>query len=272
MFDKFCIEEEILQENSEILPFLRNIFKTVDISSKDDSNAQNIKTLYIGRTRKFLREASKGNAVLAILSEKEDLFEFPYAVLDIFAVSYSYVEMLYSRYLNIPLIVGETERLQIKEMDLEAAKFYFSLIAELPDIFDDNTKKLLLKSGNDALENFAASYVEIGYKFWGFGIWALYEKASGKLVGFAGLNNIEEGAGGYIALSYYIEENKRECGFAFEACGEIIKYAGEELGLKEIYCFVNCENTASVKLAEKLLFKPLKKVLKNKSILYLREL
>lgn len=270
MFEKFCIEERVLQENRTIIPFLKKIFKTVEISSPDDSGPHN--TLYIGTTKKFLQKASEKNAVLAILNDREDLFEFPYAVEDIFSLSYSYVEMLYSRYMNIPFIVGATERLQIKEMDLEAAKYYFSLLAESPDIFDENTRNLLLKNDYRALEELACSYVENKYKLFGYGIWALYEKASGKLAGFAGLNNIDDESGNNIGLSYYIEESKRRCGFAGEACGEIIKYAAEEIGLTEIYCEINCENTASIKLAEKLLFKPMKKVYKNKTILYLREL
>lgn len=268
MFQKICLESGIVGENKEIVSYFRKEFAAVEISTTVKVNNEDGNVLYIGKTEKFLSAAEEKNAVIALLNDEEDLFSFTYAVEDIFSIDYSYVEMIYCRYNKIPLKIAETTRLFIKEMDMAAAKYFYELSAENPYIFaQNNTDK-----NNCEIEEMAAAYIEKNYGFYGYGIWALYEKTSGKPAGFAGVSNFDiEGENG-LMLSYYIEEKLRGCGFAYEACEAVLKYCKEKLEIDEIFCLISKDNIPSINTAKKLLFKPLKNITKINSILYLRKL
>ena len=73
-------------------------------------------------------------------------------------------------------------------------------------------------------------------------------------------------------LSYYINEKERQKGYAYEACNGILEYARETIGVQNIYCIISEDNVASRNTAVKLQFKEIKKINKNKAILYLRKL
>ena len=92
------------------------------------------------------------------------------------------------------------------------------------------------------------------YGFYGFGLWGIFKKDSGTLIGQAGLEcqSIDEES--EIMLSYFLDKRYRSCGYAAEACRKILEYAREELEFDRITAVIAPDNKASVRLAGKLGF------------------
>ena len=90
------------------------------------------------------------------------------------------------------------------------------------------------------------------YEFYGFGIWTVIERATGTVIGRAGLAMRE----GYEdpELGYVIGTPWQNLGYATEALRAILTYAKEELCLDTIRALVKPDNKKSRHLLEKLGF------------------
>jgi RimJ/RimL family protein N-acetyltransferase len=82
------------------------------------------------------------------------------------------------------------------------------------------------------------------------GPWAVVEKASGRLIGDAGLQILEDGP--EVELGYKLGPEYRGRGFATEAGRACLAYGFETLGLDQIVAVAWPENTASWRVMEKL--------------------
>ena len=186
----------------------------------------------------------------------ESLAGARYVIQDVEDATEEYVERIARRHLGLPWNICETERLLIREM----MPADFALICENR-----------IGPGLETFEELQ-TYVKHQYDFYEFGFWALVEKATGKLVGAAGLLVPEDGCcedsgngemvvlrkeanGEILELGYHVFSGYRRCGFAHEACAAIMKYGREFLGVEQFMVRIRKDNTASLSLAEKLGFK-----------------
>ena len=134
---------------------------------------------------------------------------------------------------DLPWLIGETSRLLIREFT--------------------SRDPLEPPSGEDGDGVFSdwekrEAYRKNQYAFYEHGLWALTEKTSGQIIGKAGVTGEE--------LSYHIYPPFRRRGYAREACERIIRLAREELGLARLWIRIRKENTASLRLAGALGFRP----------------
>lgn len=107
------------------------------------------------------------------------------------------------------------------------------------------------------------------YQKYGFGLWAVVDKASGEIIGNAGLNyeNImlvsdetkvdEVDSSGesqceILELGYIINHRFWGQGLGLEVASACAEYAFSKLGVKELYCLIKEDNAPSLKLAKKL--------------------
>lgn len=107
------------------------------------------------------------------------------------------------------------------------------------------------------------------YQKYGFGLWAVVDKASGEIIGNAGLNyeNImlvsdetkvdEVDSSGesqceILELGYIINHRFWGQGLGLEVARACAEYAFSKLGVKELYCLIKEDNKPSLKLAKKL--------------------
>jgi ribosomal-protein-alanine N-acetyltransferase len=85
----------------------------------------------------------------------------------------------------------------------------------------------------------------------GFGFWAVIERASGDLIGDAGIGRFE-GKGPEIELGYTFERRSWGRGYATEAGRAWLEHGFGPLGLERIIAVVDPENAASIHVLEKL--------------------
>lgn len=172
-----------------------------------------------------------------------------YVVLDMDALSYDYLDMVYARFHNIPLVITESRRLVIRELAVGD-------VPALYDIYKGNVLNYIEPLKDPAAEKeLAESYIKSMYGFYGYGMWLVVRKSDNRIIGRAGFSERTLPDGNVkTELGYLTGEEYQKQGYAYEACTAILEYAKENLGLKEVIACIEEGNTASAALAIKLGF------------------
>lgn len=100
------------------------------------------------------------------------------------------------------------------------------------------------------------SYIDCMYYYYGYGMWIIRERETGRLLGRAGIEHRDMGDAVWPELGYVIGANDQGKGYATEVCQAVIAYAAQELGFDTLHCFIHPDNLASLRVAEKLGFQP----------------
>lgn len=147
----------------------------------------------------------------------------------------TFLERVVRRKEGIPWRIAETERLLIREFQCGDAE---SVPKEMGD------------SGADRIfcdPEQLSEYIQCQYRLYEFGIWAVAEKESGRLVGKAGFAP----AGEKLELGYHIFEPFRRRGYAAEAVEAVLSYAEEYFPDREIEAKTDASNEASAHILTK---------------------
>ncbi len=84
---------------------------------------------------------------------------------------------------------------------------------------------------------------------YGFGVWAVEEKATGALIGWCGLHYLPGSA--EAELAYVLDEPYWHRGLATEAAHASVRDGFERVGLQRIVAVVDAKNVASCRVLEK---------------------
>ena len=163
-------------------------------------------------------------------------------------VDMTFLQRVYERHFNIPWTILETERCIVRELELSDLDDLFSMYAE-PGMTDYMEG---LYEYEEELE-YQKAYIENMYRFYGYGMWLVFEKKTGTLIGRAGVEHREE-LNGDMELGYAIRTSFHHQGYAYEVCQAIMQYAREVLQVHLVHCLIQKENALSEKLAIKLGF------------------
>lgn len=178
---------------------------------------------------------------LGIASVGEPQCGTRYAVESLAELDIEYLERVRRRYNHIPWDIGETDRCLIRELSLSDLPALYELYDKpgmtdfVEPLYDYETE----------LE-YQKAYIENMYGFYEYGMWLVFSRETGKLIGRAGLEHDE--------LGYMIAPELWNQGYATEVCRFIIDYARENTDFEELYCRIDERNEASVRLAKKLGF------------------
>lgn len=163
------------------------------------------------------------------------------------------VQMLYrlwQRGHDIPWIIGETERIILRETVMEDFDALYDLCLDegmldyMPKIEDTREEER---------ENLR-SYIVDMYRFHGYGLWTVVEKATGKVIGRVGMEHETLNGGTVVEMGYMIGKAYQQRGYAVESGREALRYMEEEMEITDIYARIHEENTASQRVAERLGF------------------
>ncbi len=167
-------------------------------------------------------------------------------------VDSKFLQMVHAHCFDERYEVFDTDRLILREM-----------LAE--DVGDDNILWVIKEAlsgdkktessidiknmSSDELIKYIIDYRENSYKFQGFGLWLMETKDSKRIIGVAGVDRKESGD---LELGYYVCENYRRRGYAYEACTKILKMMREEFEIEDIIVTIARGNKESLRLARKL--------------------
>lgn len=196
-----------------------------------------------------LREAHlSGMATLGFLDGKEQE-EQPEA--DMYAegfeeVGWNFLRHVYERHHHLPWTILTTERCVVREFSMEYLDALFELYAG-----EGMTDYIEPLYPYEEEREYQKAYIENMYRFYGYGMWIVCEKETGRLIGRAGVEHREE-LGGELELGYAIGVPWQRKGYATEVCTAILTYVRDELELPSVCCLIEEGNTVSEHLAEKL--------------------
>ncbi|MCR5791278.1 MAG: GNAT family N-acetyltransferase [Lachnospiraceae bacterium] len=158
------------------------------------------------------------------------------------------IDRMLCRYLGLPWDILETERCLIRELREEDVDDLYGLYLPEDYFLEDEP----LYRDRERERAYTRDYIRYQYRFFEYGLWAVIEKETGRLIGRAGLSNRP----GYDdpELGYGFAPDHRRMGFASEVCLAILYYAAQELSREAVNAFTRKENEASVRLLEKLGF------------------
>lgn len=156
---------------------------------------------------------------------------------------------IYLRLKHLPWEILETRRLLLRETTVADVDAFYELYKDplitqyMEDLYEDPEEE----------RRYTEDYIRNIYGFYEFGIWTVIEKASGAVIGRAGLNVRE----GYEdpELGFMIGVPYQRKGYAKEALTGILDYAENELGIEKLLAFVRPGNEVSLHLLYSLGFR-----------------
>lgn len=159
-----------------------------------------------------------------------------------------FLTQVYQRHHHLPWTILETERCIVREAALEDIDDLFELYSG-----EGMTKYLEPLYEYEKEKEYQKAYIENMYGFYGYGMWLVIEKETGKLIGRAGIEHRVE-LDGELELGYAIGTPYQRQGYATEVCLAIIEYAAEHLECGELNCLIEDGNLVSEHLAKRLGF------------------
>lgn len=192
-----------------------------------------------------------GGLVVAFLHERnrdEDFSQVQYAVESLENLDAQYFMRIYKRLTGQPWKILETKRCVLRETVEEDVEAFYAMYQEpsvtryTEPLYEDKEKE----------RQYIRDYRNYVYRFYEFGIWTVTEKETGTVIGRAGINMRE----GFETpeIGFVIGVPWQGQGIAFEICTAISDYARNELHMNALQALVQPENSASVRLCEKLGF------------------
>ena len=189
-----------------------------------------------------------------------ELWGADYVVMDENAIDEALAERVYKRHTGEPWTIAETKRCIIRELTMDDIDALFELYSK-PGI-TDFVEPLY---NYDKECEYERAYIEHMYGYYEYGMWLVFSKETGELIGRAGLENRDycdeqetQGVSGTyhseMELGYIIAPEYQRQGYATEVCQAILEYAWENLCPDRINCLIDENNYPSRRLVEKLGF------------------
>ena len=164
-------------------------------------------------------------------------------------VEVDFLEKVWQRHHRIPWTILETERCVVRELSLDDLDALFELYGD--GEIDKYTDPLY---PYEEEKEFQRAYNENMYRYFGYGLWLVFSKETGELIGRAGLEHREYHEEIELELGYIIGTKYQGQGIATEVCRAILNYAKENTGFERINALIEDGNVASEHLSKKLGF------------------
>ena len=163
-------------------------------------------------------------------------------------LSVHFFEYTLQRSLGLPVQITSTKRLIIRELAV-------SDIKELYPIYTDAKIRKYIENIDDYMENEMEkqkAYIKNVYAFYGYGLWGVFSKTTGKIIGRCGIENHMVDGQEEIMLSYLLDSQHWGYGYALECCHAVLEYVREELDIHRVVAVIDVSNSRSIKTAQKL--------------------
>ena len=162
----------------------------------------------------------------------------------------TYVEHLKSRYFGEPVIIGESDRIILRELKLTDVDGFY----EFEDADTEEVLCSFVKESKEASKMHLKAYVQNMYPLYDYGIWAVELRNTKELIGLCGLGQTEVRGENFTDLGYYICPKWRNQGIAGECVEIVLDYAKNYLEFPCIYAIIKEENRISKGILRKFEF------------------
>lgn len=166
----------------------------------------------------------------------------------------TYVAHLRARFWGEDVIIGESERILLREMKISDLEVFY----EFSDAFSEPVLETFVKETKEESEKHLQAYIENMYPMYDYGIWTVERKDAREIIGLCGLGQAEVKGEYCTDLGYYICPKWRNQGFATECIEIVLDYAKNYLDFPLIYAIIKKENRISKGILRKFGFYHLK--------------
>lgn len=181
-------------------------------------------------------------------NREENFMLAEYAIEQIEEIECESLELAYLRLTGQPWTILSTDRCVIRETTVEDVDSFYEIYKEssiteyMEGLYKDKDEEIA----------YIQDYIRTVYRFYGYGMWTVLEKESGKIIGRAGISWRE----GYDIpeLGFVIGVPWQRRGYAYEVCRAILDYGKEELGFTSVQALLMKGNKKSCALCKKLGF------------------
>jgi HAD superfamily hydrolase (TIGR01509 family) len=160
-------------------------------------------------------------------------------------VDYDFIHQVYQYTHNETLTILSTDRCIIKELSVDD-------MDDLYQIYKDREVREFLDDMKDNLEVEKCkhqAYIKNVYHFYGYGLWGVYLKETGRLIGRCGIEARKLDGEEVYELGYLLDKAYQGQGYAKEFVSEIIQYCFTKLDIRRIVAVIDNRNLRSIRLA-----------------------
>ncbi len=180
-------------------------------------------------------------------------------------IDYAFINRIYQRAHKEPLTIATTEHFILRELSLSDMDALF-------DIYRQPEIKAYLQDFSDDLDTERKklqAYIEQVYAYYGYGLWGVFFKDSGLLVGQCGIEYKLLHKEEIYEIGYLLDPKYQGQGYAREFVSAVISYAFEQLAIPVLTVLIDRVNKRSEGLAVSLGMQYVEECQRNKGS-YLR--
>lgn len=164
-------------------------------------------------------------------------------------VDYEFLNRVYLRKHGLPWNILTTQRCVVREMTVQDLDALYTL-------YEDPMTKQYMEPLYPPQKEFeyVKSYIQNRYRYFGYGMWLIVQKESGRVIGRAGFDEVEVNGRVETEFGYLIAADLRRQGYAKEVCTALLQYGKQYHAFEEVTCRIAVSNIPSITLAESLGF------------------
>lgn len=251
MLETVILDIHSLNDGDSLENFIENTGYNVAIELTPEFKRNEHSILITDSREKADIAKSYGIGIALYINEFSHSSDFPdalYCIESLCDLSDISLERMYLRTKNLPWTIFETKRCIVKEITLEDIDDLYRIYANsetkkyIEDLYPEKEDEII----------FTKEYIAHQYRFYEYGMWVVFDKNTGRLIGRAGLSDRD----GFdrTEIGFIFDKSLWGQGYAYEVCSGILEYAKDYLYLDEIISFTMRENIRARKLLERLGF------------------
>lgn len=148
---------------------------------------------------------------------------------------------------KIPCMIAETKRTIIRELCAQ----------DIDEVIKISREEHIIKFVEDGRvpeeeqKEKLLAYIDNIYSFYDYGIWGIFDRAEGSLIGLISLDLLTDTEEAEYEIGFFIRKERLGQGFAKEAIETVINYARNKLSASELIAVTDRENVPARALLEK---------------------
>ena len=148
---------------------------------------------------------------------------------------------------KIPCLIAETKRTVIRELCAQ----------DIDEVVKISREEHILKFVEDGRvpeeeqKEKLLAYIDNIYSFYDYGIWGIFDRADGSLIGLISLDFLADTEEARYETGFFIRKERLGQGFAAEGLKTVEKYVKNRLSASKLTAVTNCENKAAMALLKK---------------------